>query len=42
MPMDAIAPDPFFITSGGPVVVGVIVVVVLIGYAIRRYLRNRG
>lgn len=43
MPLDAIAPDPFFISSGlGPVILLVVVVVALLGFALWRYFRKRG
>ncbi len=42
MPLDAIAPDPFFIGSGlGPVIL-VVVVAALLGFALWRYFRKRG
>lgn len=42
LPMDAIAPGPFDTDSGlGPVIIGVVVVLVLLGFALWRYFRKR-
>ena len=42
MPLDVVAPDPFDTGSDlGPIIILVVVVVALLGFALWRYLRKR-
>lgn len=43
MPLDVAPPDPFFTGSSlGPVIILVVVVAALLGFALWRYFRKRG